>query len=91
VTTRQALHDLVDRLPDEKLSDAEERLSELTAVSDEEFWKRLEDAPYDDEPLSEREIRALERAERGEGHAVTLTRQEMEQLIAEAASRSARQ
>jgi hypothetical protein len=86
VTTRQALHDLVDRLPEERLSDAEERLSELAPVSDEEFWKRLADAPYDDEPLSKREIAALERAERGEGHPKFYTREEMERLLADAAN-----
>jgi hypothetical protein len=87
VTTRQALHDLVDRLPEERLSDAEERLSELAPVSDEEFWKRLADAPYDDEPLSKREIAALERADRGGGVSIRLTREEVQRLIDEAAAR----
>jgi hypothetical protein len=85
VTTRQALHDLVDRLPEERLSDAEERLSQLTPVLDEEFWNRLEDAPFDDEPLTQRELAALERAERGESVAIRLTREEVQRLIDEAA------
>ena len=87
MTTRQALHDLVDRLPDEQLAAAEERLSELTPISNEEFWKRLEDAPYDDEPLTEREIRALEKWDRGESRFVRYTEEEIQQLIDDAATR----
>jgi hypothetical protein len=87
VTTRQALHELIDRLPEEQLSAAQERLAGLTPATDSEFWKRLEDAPYDDEPLSEREIAALERGDRGEGVAVRLTQEEVQRLIDEAAKR----
>jgi hypothetical protein len=85
VTTRQALHDLVDRLPEEQLDAAEERLSELTPVSREEFWKRLDEAPYDDEPLSERESRALGKWDRGESRSVAYTEAEIQQLIDDAA------
>jgi hypothetical protein len=74
MTSRAALHDLVERLPESALPAAEESLERLAKTGgrgfSEEFWKRLEEAPIDDEPLSDRELEALRRDDAGRANSV---------------------
>ena len=68
MTTRSDLHALVDKLEDAKLEEARTRLELLN--SDDPLLKLLNEAPYDDEPYTEEEQRAVqearERMDRGE-------------------------
>jgi hypothetical protein len=65
MTTKQHLHHLVDLLPNDTWGEAERMLESLTGSS-----VGPEDAPIDDEPVSEAERAAVRRAhkaiERGE-------------------------
>ena len=63
VTTREALHQLVDSLPEKSLGEAERALSAVhgSAPRGETLRERLERAPYDDEPLTPDDIAAIER------------------------------
>lgn len=89
MTTRATLHELVDSLPDDLLCLAEERLTAMEAnhVKWQEVWKRLQDAPVEDEELSPRELAALERARTGNETAIFLTESQLATLMAAAAAR----
>jgi hypothetical protein len=68
MTTRQAVHELLDELPDELLDVAQERLA---ALRDDAFLRFVVTAPVvDDEPLDDEDLAALAEAraafERGE-------------------------
>jgi hypothetical protein len=77
MTTRQALKDMIDRIPDDSLPEAEQRLAELADYR----AYAPEDAPLEDEPLTERELEALRDAGRGESDARSYTREEVERLL----------
>jgi hypothetical protein len=62
MTTRQALHDLVDDLPDDLLGEAEETLARLKAHAVDPLLEALRNAPVDDGPLSIEERARLDRA-----------------------------
>ncbi len=55
MTTRQALHDLVDDLPEDVLGEAERSLARLKAHAVDPVLEALRNAPVDDEPLTARE------------------------------------
>jgi hypothetical protein len=52
VTTKEALHGLIDELPDYALAEAEHY---LTALRDDTILQTLMAAPYDDEPTTPEE------------------------------------
>jgi hypothetical protein len=56
MTTRAALHAMLDTLPDELLPLAEERLA---ALRDDPFLRFMLTAPVDDEPLDDEDLAAL--------------------------------
>jgi hypothetical protein len=62
MTTREALHALVDRVPEDSLAAAERALADIAeprpAVS---LREHLESLPYDDETLTEEELASIER------------------------------
>ena len=58
-TTRERLHEMLDDLPEDLLDDAEAAIAALAAPP----YRPLSEAPEDDEPLTDEDIRALE-----EGH-----------------------
>ena len=58
--SRETLHDLVDRIPEDELA-AAERLLESLAVSP--AYRAALSAPPDDEPLTEADIAAIARAQ----------------------------
>jgi len=67
--TREALHRLVDELPETHLGLAEQTLESIRDAENPVVWS-LEHAPLDDEPETEEERRAVEaaraEADRGE-------------------------
>lgn len=61
--TQEQIREEIDRLLEEdRLEEAEALVDQLIPIDAEEFKKRLDAAPYDDEPLSEAQIEASERA-----------------------------
>ena len=78
MTTRDALHQLLDTLPDELLPEAERRLA---ALRDDPLLRFFLTAPEDDEPLTPDEIALIEEAEaeiaRGETIPWELVRNEL--------------
>src|SRR6266498_496745 len=72
VTTREALHRLIDELPDEE---AEQVLRALTIRDPVE--RSLALAPLDDEPLSDEDLAALEEARAEVARGETLSTEEL--------------
>lgn len=60
IVTRESVLERVRQLPEELLEEADMLLADLTPISDEEWLKILNDAPIDDEPLSLKEVMALD-------------------------------
>jgi hypothetical protein len=61
MTTRDALHRLIDALPDAALPEAERVLVRLTApAAADPVLQAFLDAPVDDEPLSAADVSAIE-------------------------------
>ncbi|MEZ4493939.1 MAG: hypothetical protein R3C29_11565 [Dehalococcoidia bacterium] len=81
MTTRERLYDLVDGLPDDKLDEAEALLEQIAPGRNGRRVMRLEDAPDEDEALSEAEKAALERLDRGISDPRSYTREEIQQLL----------
>lgn len=69
--TRERLHKLVDALPASKVEAANRHLE---ALADEALLEAFRNAPMDDEPLTEEDLKAVEEAEaaiaRGETQAL---------------------
>jgi hypothetical protein len=78
MTTRAALHQLLDSLPEEYLEFAEQRLA---ALRDDPLLRFLMAAPEDDEPLTDEDLEALAEAraehERGETIPWEVVREEL--------------
>jgi hypothetical protein len=82
VTTREALHALVDTLPEDLLAEAEDSLERLAAErAERELAWTLENAPLEDEPLSPPEIDALRRYDAGRRAGRVYTEEELVDLI----------
>jgi hypothetical protein len=60
VVTRESVLERVRQLPGDLLEEADMLLAELTPISDEEWLKILNEAPFDDEPLSLKEVMSLD-------------------------------
>lgn len=61
--TQEEIRAEIDKLLEEdRLDEADALVEQLIPVSAEEFRRRLEEAPYDDEPLTEADREALDRA-----------------------------
>lgn len=81
MTTREALHTLIDELPDGVLPEVERYLQSVHAENigqispaipaDDPLWLAFQNAPEDDEPLTPDEIASIEEGKaeiaRGEG------------------------
>jgi predicted transcriptional regulator len=61
MTTKIELHDLVDKLPEEELATAMRFLEYLRDTHADPVLRALEEAPYDDEPLTDADIAAIEK------------------------------
>jgi hypothetical protein len=83
MTTRQALKDMVDRIPEDSLPEAEVRLESLTSGAGDRTYT-VDEAPPEDERLTDREVQALRRIESGESDATPYTREEVERLLDDA-------
>ena len=81
MVTREALHRLVDELPETVLADAARALSALHAPGADPFLQFLLSVPEDDEPLTPEDIAAIEEGEaeiaRGEGISWEHVREEL--------------
>ena len=75
MTTRDALHQLLDSLPEELLPAAEARLA---ALRDDPFLRFMLAAPEDDEPLDEEDLAALAEAEAEMARGETIPWEEVE-------------
>ncbi|MCX6020164.1 MAG: hypothetical protein NTZ05_00235 [Chloroflexi bacterium] len=62
MTTKDRLHQLIDQLPDQGVVAAEEFLSELVEAGGDPVLRMLNNAPLDDEPLTEEDIAAIQAA-----------------------------
>jgi hypothetical protein len=80
MTTREALYRLIDDMPDELLGEAEAVLHDMCGAP--ARWT-AETAPYDDEPLTEEEIRDLERAVAEAAAGEVLSDAELDALLGE--------
>lgn len=80
---RQALHTLVDELPEPELPAAKRFLEYLRQAAD-PLRLALESAPVDDEPLTEEDLAAIGEgfADRAEGE--TVSHEEVKRLFREA-------
>jgi predicted transcriptional regulator len=80
---RQALHTLVDELPEPELPAAKRFLEYLRQAAD-PLRLVLESAPVDDEPLTEEDLAAIREgfADRAEGE--TVSHEEVKRLFREA-------
>ena len=59
MTSRQALHSMLDNVPEHLLPIAEASLLRLEKLGDEPFWRQLAEAAESDEPLSPDDIEAI--------------------------------
>jgi hypothetical protein len=75
VTTKEALHRLIDELPNEELSEAERVLRALSIADPVE--RSLALAPIDDEPLSDEDVAALEEARAEAARCETISTDEL--------------
>lgn len=73
-TQREFLQAIVERLPDEAIREAEERLAPLLRREDDPLFYMLANAPLDDEPLTDEDRAAIAEAhaEIEQGETVTL-------------------
>jgi len=76
MTTKQDLHKLVDNLPDSALSEAGRLLASLCHDND-PVWKAAMEAPEDDEPLTDEDIKAIEEAREDIKHGRTISNEEL--------------
>ena len=58
--TKERLHELVDALPESEVEKAKRYLECLVSDECDAFLQALRDAPEDDEPLTEGELKAIE-------------------------------
>jgi hypothetical protein len=78
MTTRDALHQLLDALPDEFLPIAEQRLA---ALRDDPLLRALLAAPEDDEPLTDEDLAALAEARAEFARGETMSLEEAERRL----------
>jgi hypothetical protein len=81
VTTREALHDLLDELPESVLSLAERSLERLKAMENDPVWQSLLNAPEDDEPTTPEDLEAIERGYQSIREGRGIPHSEVERLL----------
>ena len=81
MVVREKLHRLVDELPDDELRAAERYLEYLRDTAGDRVLRALQNAPIDDEPLTEQDLEAISEADeaiaRGEAEPWEEARQEL--------------
>ena len=82
MTTRESVHGIVDRLPDESLAAAEDALRALTPPEqDDDLLEWLQNVPEEDEELSPEELKAVRQWRENPRPGIQLTWDELEQLV----------
>jgi hypothetical protein len=61
--TKQRLHELVDALPEDEIEPAKKYLESLVSKECDPVLQEFLNAPEDDEPLTEEELKAIEEGE----------------------------
>ena len=59
MTVRERLHELIEQLPEGELHTAERFLDFLRAAGEDSLVRALDEAPYDDEPLTDDDTAAI--------------------------------
>ncbi len=81
VTTKEALHRLIDQLSDSELETAQRLLEALPKMAEDPLLRAFMEAPEDDEPLSPEDEAAIEEGKaeirRGEGVPWEIARTEL--------------
>jgi hypothetical protein len=80
VILREELHSLVDDLSDQDLPTAKRFLAYLRNIRD-PFMQKLVEAPYEDEPLTEEDIAALDEAWEDLAAGRVITMEELEREL----------
>lgn len=61
---KKKLHELIDKLPDKEIPTVKKFIEFVLQNPDEHILKTFNDAPYDDEPLEEDDLKAIQEAEK---------------------------
>lgn len=81
--TRQGLHALVDELPEEKLAAAKRSLESLRQQGEDPLRSFLDDAPWDDEPLTEEDRVAIQEGLADKARGEVVSHDDLERLLRE--------
>lgn len=83
VVTKHDLHQLIDEIPEQEYQAAAEYLKRLRDLANDPVYQAFMNAPIDDEPLTEEDIKAIEEAEaeieRGEGYSLDDIRKDLDE------------
>ena len=82
MNARQALHALVDALPENELTAAQRFLEYLRQQGQDSLRSFLMRAPFDDEPLSEGDEAAINEARDEKARGEVVSQEEVERLLA---------
>jgi hypothetical protein len=82
--TRQALHVLVDELPDDELAAARRFLEFLRQQGEDPLRSFLDSAPWDDETLTEEDQAAIQEGLAEKARGEVLSREELVRTLREA-------
>jgi len=82
--SRQALHALVDELPDDELAAAQRFLEYLRQQAEDPLRSVLDAAPWDDEPLTEEDRAAIEEGLAEEASGEVVADADVERFLREA-------
>ena len=84
MVSRQALHELVDELPDDELQPAQRFLEFLQRRLDDPFRRFLDSAPFDDEPVTEDDLTAIREGREEKARGEVVPHQEVQRLLRKA-------
>lgn len=59
MTVKERIHQILDDLTEDELLDARSYLEQVRAAREDPRFRRLLDAPWDDEPLTEEDLAAI--------------------------------
>lgn len=82
-SVKKELRQLIDKLPESELNAAKRFLQYLVSLKHQEdpVLKALRNAPYDDEPLTKEEIKALREADKAEARGEIVSHEEARRIL----------